>query len=69
MTPERVVIGDAELWLGDCREVLPVLPVHDLLLTDPPYGLEHVLKGGTWGKQYDSEEYSWDKEVPNINEA
>ena len=51
MTPERVVIGDAELWLGDCREVLPVLPVHDLLLTDPPYGLEHVLKGGTWGKQ------------------
>ena len=68
-SPERVVIGDAELWLGDCREVLPGLPVHDLLLTDPPYGLEHVLKGGTWGKQYDSEEYSWDKEVPNINEA
>jgi len=39
MTPERVVIGDAELWLGDCREVLPLLPAHDLLLTDPPYGI------------------------------
>ena len=39
MTPERVVIGDAELWLGDCREVLPLLPACDLILTDPPYGI------------------------------
>ena len=23
---EKVMIGDAELWLGDCREVLPLLP-------------------------------------------
>ncbi len=33
MTPEKVVIGDCELWHGDCREVLPLLPKHDLLLT------------------------------------
>lgn len=39
MTPEKIVIGNAELWLGDCREVLPFLPKHDLLLTDPPYGI------------------------------
>ncbi len=39
MTPERVVIGDATLYCGDCREVLPMLPRHDLLLTDPPYGI------------------------------
>jgi len=37
--PEKVVIGNAELWHGDCREVLPMLPKHDLLLTDPPYGI------------------------------
>lgn len=37
MTPERVVIGDAELWHGDCREVLPLLPKVDAVITDPPY--------------------------------
>ena len=36
---EKVVIGNAELWHGDCREVLPGLPACDLLLTDPPYGI------------------------------
>ncbi len=37
MAFEEVIIGNARLIHGDCREVLPLLPKHDLLLTDPPY--------------------------------
>lgn len=43
---EKVVIGNATLYHGDCREVLPMLPKHDLLLTDPPYGISDK-----WGKK------------------
>lgn len=32
---ERVVIGNAEIWHGDCREVLPTLKRVDALITDP----------------------------------
>jgi site-specific DNA-methyltransferase (adenine-specific) len=34
----KEVIGDAVLYLGDCREVLPLLPRVDVVFTDPPYG-------------------------------
>lgn len=32
-------IGDAMLYLGDCREILPGLGVVDAVITDPPYGI------------------------------
>lgn len=55
MTPRREVIGNAELWLGDCREVLATLPAAsvDAVVTDPPYGLRFM------GKQ-------WDYDVPTV---
>jgi 23S rRNA G2445 N2-methylase RlmL len=34
------------LYHGDCREILPTLGKVDLVLTDPPYGLN--WQGGTW---------------------
>ena len=34
-----VRIGDAELWLGDCLEILPTLGKVDAVVTDPPYGM------------------------------
>lgn len=33
-------IGDATLYLGDCREILPTLQGFDAVVTDPPYGIQ-----------------------------
>ena len=38
-------IGNATLYLGDCRDILPTLPKVDAVITDPPYGIEGG-KGG-----------------------
>lgn len=40
------VIGNATLYLGDCREILPALPRVDAVVTDPPYGLGNMWQGG-----------------------
>src|SRR3954470_13467555 len=37
-------IGNATLYLGDCREILPSLASVDLILTDPPYGIGESSK-------------------------
>lgn len=34
----REEIGNCTLYLGDCRELLPLLPAVDFIFTDPPYG-------------------------------
>jgi DNA modification methylase len=48
----KEVIGNATLWLGDCRDILPTLGKVDVCLTDPPY--EIVMTGGGIGakRQY-----------------
>jgi len=40
-----VIIGDATLYLGDCREILPTLPKVDAVITDPPYGARETHDG------------------------
>jgi len=34
-----VIIGNATLFLGDCRSILPTLDKVDAVVTDPPYGV------------------------------
>ena len=38
-------IGDATLYLGDCRDVLPTLPRVDAVVTDPPYSANPWRRG------------------------
>lgn len=40
-------IGDAVLYLSDCREILPTLGRVDAVVTDPPYGIGHSSNHGT----------------------
>jgi site-specific DNA-methyltransferase (adenine-specific) len=47
---EVVTIGNATLYLGDCREVLPSLQA-DVVIADPPYGVTSL--------QWDSRVEGW----------
>jgi len=61
-------IGDATLYLGDCRDILPTLAPVDLVLTDPPYGIgEAAGKNKSRGLMAVSKDYGddqWDNEPP-----
>ncbi len=38
----RVQIRDCTLYRADCRDVLPLLPKVDAVVTDPPYGIKQA---------------------------
>ncbi len=44
-------IGNATLYLGDCRDILPTLPKVDAVITDPPYGVGLGLHKGATEKR------------------
>lgn len=39
MTRKETIAEGVELYLGDCREILPTLGKFDVVVTDPPYGI------------------------------
>ena len=64
---EPVIIGNATLYLGDCREILPTLPKVDAVITDPPYGIG-AAKAGAHSSIRDNaawELQAWDDSRPD----
>lgn len=67
---EAVTIGNATLYCGDCRDILPTLPKVDAVVTDPPYGLGDKWQGGAantkarWKLNDGGSEMGWDAEAP-----
>lgn len=61
-----VVIGNATLYLGDCMDVLPLLPRVDAVITDPPYGIGASAGTGKYGrlKVEASVDLKWDDKTP-----
>lgn len=50
------VIGQCDLYLGDCREILTTLERVDSVVTDPPYGMNYRSGHATnalWGERRD----------------
>ena len=61
-------IGNATLYLGDCLEIMPLLPKVDAVVTDPPYGIgkdgQAKTTGGHGGRK--SHEFlGWDGTRPD----
>ena len=52
----RVQIGDCTLYRADCREVLPLLPRVDAVVTDPPYGIG-------WKPRVTHQDQTWVDEI------
>ena len=49
MAFEEVIIGNARLIHGDCRDVLPTLPANIAIVSDPPYGIGYAKGRGGKG--------------------
>lgn len=41
---EKIVIGSATLYRGDCFDMLPTLDTVDAVVTDPPYGIGYTYR-------------------------
>jgi DNA modification methylase len=70
----KVIIENATLYLGDCRDILPTLGKVDAVITDPPYGINYgkLMKGkgdGNGGldrnRWKDYAAFDWDTDRPS----
>ncbi len=66
MIRREEIIGGQRLILGDCRDVLPLLGKVDAGVTDPPYGIAAIMKGGTWAAKPEFRGLQeWDMAAPD----
>jgi DNA modification methylase len=73
MTRKETLAEGVELYLGDCREILPTLGKVDAVVTDPPYGIKVAASGNVHGgtssakwrsaKRVDYGENTWDSGI------
>jgi site-specific DNA-methyltransferase (adenine-specific) len=56
--------GSVQLYLGDCREILPTLEAGsvDAVVTDPPYGISYDASHDKYKNGIGRRECTWDKE-------
>ena len=59
-----VIIGNATLYLGDCREILPTLPKVDAVITDMPYGVLLGEVSNGQAREKDQQCYSTFSDTP-----
>ena len=64
---EPVIIGNATLYCADCRDILPLLPKVDAVITDPPYGISANKQTLGAGKKEFSRGGNWDESAPDIS--
>ena len=57
-------IGNATIYLGDCREILPTLERPDVVLTDPPFGI-----GYSSGQQRTEQAWKGGDQIANDHDA
>lgn len=63
---QPVTIGNATLYLGDCREILPALPKVDAVITDPPYGIGFAAQPTKWQRRAGKTAEVWDDQTSEI---
>lgn len=64
----KVQIGNATLYLGDCKEILQLIDKVDAVITDPPYGINEnskkVASRVNLAAPKDYGNFDWDKSPP-----
>ena len=59
------IVGNAELYLGDCRDILPTLGKVDAVVTDPPFGIGFAAQPTKWQRRAGQGPEDWDNSRPS----